>query len=112
MNVPEFRSDIPKHLLKGANPRERYVTETLSKLDQAVKWQSDQLVRLDENHQDTQGKLKRFKDYAQPILAKQDLQEEKEKMSKARMLLILGGVSVISSFCGACASLLSPLLNP
>ena len=116
MQVPEFKSDIPKHLLKGANPREIYVTETLSKLEQAVNWQTNQLQALDERNENAHSKLKKFKDYAQPLLVRFQAQDKArdihEKMTKTRLAFIVAGVTIISSLCGACASMFSSVLNP
>ena len=110
MQAPEFKSDIPAHLLKGANPREKYVTETLSKLEQAVSWQTEQTVRIDDRVTNGEGKLKKFKEYAQPLLVGFEAHKQVRSMTRTRWALIIAAVTVLSSVCGACASVLSAMI--
>lgn len=38
LEVPEFRSLIPTHLISSLNAKEQYLVETLSKLEQKADW--------------------------------------------------------------------------
>lgn len=65
LEKPEFKSDIPPHLLANASENEKYVLEQLSMVMQYVRWSSQ--VEVDTNHQvrKTNGrviKLERWKE--------------------------------------------------
>ena len=47
MTVPEFRSTIPPHLLGKMDEQQRYLVETLSKLEQQSVWVTARVVDHD-----------------------------------------------------------------
>jgi len=45
LKVPEFKSAIPQHLLGKLTDQERYLVETLSKMEQQTSWLVDAAIK-------------------------------------------------------------------
>ena len=44
LEIPEFRSLIPEHLIEDLNPKERWIVETMSRLEQQGDWLIREIV--------------------------------------------------------------------
>ncbi len=62
LEVPQFRSQIPEHLLQGANASDHFILEQLSILTQSAEWSNRAHVSTMESVRKTNGRLIRAED--------------------------------------------------
>lgn len=91
LEKPEFKSQIPEHLLAGASEAEKHIVSQLSILMQSAEWSIHAHLSTDQNVRKTNGRL---------IRAETDIGHMKEDKrflkSGWRVVVIVGGV--ISGF--------------
>ena len=57
IELPEFKSDIPEHLLNSVSPESKYMLEQLSKLNQSASWMVNVLVDVNQQVRKTNGRV-------------------------------------------------------
>ena len=84
---PEFRSQIPDHLLGEATPSERYIMEQTSIMRQAMDWSVKAHLSADKNLRRTNGRLIRAEDNIDAI------KEDRKFWGRGwRFLVTVGGI--------------------
>jgi hypothetical protein len=88
---PDFKSQIPPHLLADASEAEKHIVEQLSVLTQFAQWSTTAHISTMESVRKTNGRLiKAENDIA-------DLQEDKKFLKSGWKVLVVAG-GVISGF--------------
>jgi hypothetical protein len=73
LQVPEFESTIPPHLLKDLSDAERFIVESLSKLEQRGNWLVKVVVDDRDAHIEADKRLIRLERFKAKVLSKWSL---------------------------------------
>jgi hypothetical protein len=63
LQVPEFESTIPPHLLGNLNPQERWLVETFSKTAQKQEWIANRVIEIYTDQQDHKSRLDKIENW-------------------------------------------------
>jgi hypothetical protein len=86
LDLPKFESKIPAHLLNRMSEQEKWLVETLSKLDQKADWFMASIVRTNEIEREIDVRLMRI-----------------EKFTSKWAMVGAAGMLLVTAFLGALA---------
>lgn len=99
---PEFKSQIPPHLLAEASDADKHIMGELSKLGQFSHWSVDAHISTMESVRKTNGRLIRAEEKIK------DLEDDRKSFVRGWKLIVTIGV-IIGSFVGFVSTLLNIL---
>ena len=91
LELPEFRSAIPAHLIVQLSDSERHIVETLSKLEQQGAWIAINLVKSSKEKSELDMRLQRIESW-------------KEKFSVKWMMISGAGLTIFGALISALAA--------
>lgn len=103
IDIPEFKSDIPNHLLNQCDEKEKWMYETLSKVSQQVTWLMEKTQDSNEQIRYTNGKVN--KNVEDINNTEQDLKSEINDL-KMRNRIFYGKKQIIGLIVGWLVSLI------
>lgn len=92
LNVPVFEPVIPKHLLDGKNPSQKWMMERLSVIMQQNKWQADAIHDVHNYARYVNGKVAELEKFRLTELQKQVTDTKAIKFKK--WLMVIGALIV------------------